>query len=99
LFVFCFAKARAARKIELVPNTAVSELNKLLVRKAAALPPEFGTIRTVTAIFGLSRTAIFRLIAQKKIISIHYKTRPTARKGVRLIDLSSVRTFLKSFVE
>jgi hypothetical protein len=66
------------------------------VRKAAALPPEWGTVRTVTAIFGLSRTEIFRLIAQKKLISVHYKTRAEARKGIPLIELNSVRSFLRS---
>jgi hypothetical protein len=63
------------------------------------LQPEYAPPRVVTQVFGLSRTELFRLIAQKKIVSIHYKTKPTARKGVRLIDLNSVRTFLKGFVE
>jgi hypothetical protein len=79
-----------------MPNKAVSELNDLLVRKAAALPPEWGKIATVTALFGLSRTEIFRLIAKKKIVSIHYKTEANARKGVRLVELGSVRDFLRS---
>jgi hypothetical protein len=65
-------------------------------RKAAALQPEWATIRTITALFGLSRTEIFRLIAKKKLVSIHYKTEETAAKGVRLVELNSVRDFLRS---
>jgi hypothetical protein len=79
-------------------NNAVSE-RPILVRKADVLPPEWGTVRTVTAIFGLSRTEIFRLIAEKKLVSIHYKTRAQARKGIRLIELGSVRSFLRGALQ
>ena len=80
-----------------MPNRAVTDLSQLLVR-AAELQPEWGTIRTVTALFGLSRTAQFRLITQRRIRSIH--VRPEGKqKGLRLIELSTVRAYLRSFAE
>jgi hypothetical protein len=69
------------------------------VFKTNVLSPEWATVRTVTAIFGLSRTEIFRLIAEKKLVSVHYRTRATARKGIRLIELESVRNFLRSALQ
>jgi len=71
------------------------ELNQLLA-KGAVLAPEYGTIRTATAVFGLSRTEFFRLIAQGKIHSVHY-LKKGARKGIRLIHFGSVRDYLESF--
>jgi hypothetical protein len=60
------------------------------------LQPEYGTVRTATALFGIPRTELFRLIAQDKIHSIHYR-KEGARKGVRLIDFGSVRAYLEVF--
>jgi hypothetical protein len=64
--------------------------------KDAPLQPEFATVRTTSALFGLSRTQIFRLLAEGQISSVHYK-QIGARKGVRLIELQSVRDHLRSF--
>jgi hypothetical protein len=62
------------------------------------LSPEFAHIRTVSAIFGLSRTEIFTLIADKKIRSILYKSKTATKNGKRLVDLSSVREYLRSLL-
>ena len=62
------------------------------------LPPEFAHVRTTSAIFGLSRTELFDLIAKGKIRSIHYKKNPASKKGIRLVDLSSVREYLRSLL-
>jgi hypothetical protein len=80
-----------------MPNRTVTNLSELLVR-AAELSPEWGTIRTVTALFGLSRTAQFKLIRQRRIRSIH--VRPEGKqKGLRLIELASVRDYFRTFAE
>jgi hypothetical protein len=77
------------------PIMARSELNSILI-KDALLQPEYGTIRTTSALFGISRTVIFRLLAEGQISAIHYKQAGTC-KGVRLVNLQSVRDHLQSF--
>ena len=76
-------------------NSSVRELNRLLVG-GAVLQPEYATVRTTTALFGVPRTELFRLIADDKVRSIHYR-KEGARKGVRLIHLGSLRTYLENF--
>jgi hypothetical protein len=56
--------------------------------------PEFATVRNTSALFGLSKTEIFDLIAKKKIQSIHYKKQAENKRGIRLIHLGSVREYL-----
>ena len=77
-------------------NSSVRELNRLLLVRGAVLQPEYGTVRTATALFRIPRTELFRLIAQDKIHSIHYR-KEGARKGVRLIDFGSLRAYLEAF--
>ena len=79
-----------------MPNSAVQELNRILFVRGVTLQPEYGTVRTAAALFGLPRTELFRLIALEKIASIHYK-KEGANKGVRLINLSSLRAYLETF--
>jgi hypothetical protein len=62
------------------------------------LQPEYATIRITTALFGIPRTELFRLIAEDKICSIHYRKKG-ARKGIRLIRLDSLRSYLSTFAE
>jgi hypothetical protein len=76
-------------------NSSVLELNRLLAGKAL-LQPEYANVRTTTALFGLSRTELFRLIAQDKIRSIHYR-KQGAKKGIQLIHLGSLRAYLETF--
>jgi hypothetical protein len=78
-------------------SSSVHELNRILAGKAL-LQPEYATIRTTTALFCIPRTELFRLIAEDKIRSIHYK-KAGAEKGVRLIHLGSLRAFLETFGE
>ena len=78
-------------------NSSVRELNRLLVG-GAVLQPEYATVRTTTALFGVPRTELFRLIAQDKIRSIHYR-KESAQRGVRLIHLGSLRAYLETFAK
>jgi len=80
-----------------VAKFSANELNRILIG-GAVLQPEYATIRTATALFGIPRTEFFRLIAEDKIRSIHYK-KEGAEKGVRLIHLGSLRTYLETFGE
>ena len=87
------------------PTAVKSAMSKLNIAEpnridlATPLEPEFASVRTVAQVFGISRTELFRLIAAKKIISIHYKTNPAARKGRRLIRLDSVRAYLQGLAD
>jgi hypothetical protein len=80
-----------------MPNSSISELNRILVG-GAVLQPEYATIRIATALFGIPRTELFRLIAEDKIRSVHY-TKKGAKKGIRLIRLDSLRAYLETFAE
>jgi hypothetical protein len=60
--------------------------------------PEFGSVRTASAIFGLSRTELFDLIARNRIRSLLYKKDPLQPRGVRLIDLVSLREYMRSLL-
>jgi hypothetical protein len=68
-----------------------------LAGTTATLQPEFATVRTATGVFGLSRTELWRLMDQNAIKWIHYKANPAAAKGVRLVDLASLRAYIQSF--
>jgi hypothetical protein len=80
-----------------MPNSAVTELNRILV-SGTILQPEYATVRITTALFGVPRTELFKLIAEDKIHSVHYKKKG-AKKGIRLIHLGSLRTYLETFAE
>lgn len=74
---------------------ADSGSNRILIKDAAMLP-EYATVRTTSSLFGLSRTVLYRLMAEGQISYIHYKQLGTS-KGVRLIALQSVRDYLQTF--
>jgi hypothetical protein len=74
---------------------ADSGSNRILI-KDAAMQPEYATIRTTSALFGLSRTVLYKLMAKGQISYIHYKQLGTS-KGLRLIALQSVRDHLQTF--
>jgi hypothetical protein len=74
-----------------------SELNRMGV-KDVLLQPEYASIRVTSALFGLSRTMIFKLLAENKIKSVHHKL-PGTQKGVHLVALESVRAHLRSLAE
>jgi hypothetical protein len=77
----------------------MSKRNLAERNRVTSLKPEFASVRTVAQLFGLSRTELFRLISAKKLVSIHYKTSPTASKGRRLILLDSVRAYLQGLAD
>ncbi len=56
---------------------------------------EFGRFPDLENRFGLKRSLSYQLIADGKIRSVALKKKG-ARSGVRLIDLGSVREFLRS---
>jgi hypothetical protein len=60
--------------------------------------PEYATIRGTSALFGLSRTELFDLIAKNKITSVHPIKETSKRKGIRLVELASVRRYLRSLL-
>jgi hypothetical protein len=77
-----------------MPNSAVNELDRLLVT-ALPLQREYAKVRTASEITDLSRTELFYLMKMGKIAFVHYR-RPGAEKGIRLIELNSLRAFLES---
>jgi hypothetical protein len=87
--------SRPDAKIHAVAKIHGSELNRISI-KDVVLQPEFATVRVTSALFGLSRTQLFKLMTEGKINAIHYK-QAGSKKGVRLIDLASVRQHLKTF--
>jgi hypothetical protein len=78
-------------------NSSVRELNKLLVR-GGVLQPEYAKVQVACMLFGIPRTAMFALIRgdNPKVNSIHFR-KPGAKKGVRLVQLSSLRAYIETF--
>lgn len=63
-------------------------------KSAAVLAvPEFADHHTARALFGLSRSYLYKLAAQRRIRSVCIR-RPGALKGRRLFDCASIRAFL-----
>jgi hypothetical protein len=69
-----------------------------VVPKLSGPSVEWYRINTCIAAFGLSRPALFRLIALDKIRSVHIK-QPGSQKGIRLINAESMRRYIASFEE
>jgi hypothetical protein len=67
--------------------------------RVAFLQPEYAPVKTAAIVFGLSRTELWRLMDEGQITWVHYKSNPTATKGVRLIKLSSLRDHIQSFAK
>ena len=65
---------------------------------AVSALPEFADHRTARALFGLSRSYLYRLAAERRIrsVSIH---KPGALKGRRLFDCASIRAFIQASAE
>jgi len=57
--------------------------------------PEFADHRTARALFGLSRSYLYKLTTERKIRSVSIR-KPGAIKGRRLFDCASIRAFLES---
>jgi len=56
----------------------------------------YGKPKTVIAIYDIPRYRLFELIKEKSFRSVLVK-RPGAKRGLRLIDLDSLETFLEKF--
>jgi hypothetical protein len=82
--------------MSIMPNSSTLDVHKTL-SGSAPLQPELVNVRTAEALFGLSRAELWRVMDSHKIDWIHYKTNPDAKKGIRLINLESLRTYLRSF--
>jgi hypothetical protein len=61
----------------------------------AGLPPEFGRIPDCHRLFGLKRGTLYNLLDDGKIRGVLLRVRGQ-KSGVRLIDLESVRSFIRS---
>jgi hypothetical protein len=59
------------------------------------LPPEFGRVADVTRHFGIKRGTAYNLLADGKIKGCLLRVRGKT-SGVRLIDMASVRTYIRS---
>ena len=68
------------------------------VEPGAAGSPEFIRVADARRMFGLARTYCYQLIKEGKIRSACIRKRG-AKTGVRLLDVSSVREFLRSQME
>ena len=56
--------------------------------------PEFGRLRDVHRLFGLTRGTVYNLLARGRIRGVNLRV--TGRKsGCRLIDLASVREYIR----
>ena len=64
----------------------------------ASSQPEFADHRTARALFGLSRSYLYRLAEERKIRSVSIR-KPGALKGRRLFDCASIRRFLASSMQ
>jgi hypothetical protein len=95
VLLFSLEKGEAGSKIGVMAKIHGSELHRISI-KDAVLQPEYATIRVTCALFGLSRTQIYKLLNAGSIDAIHYKETDN-QKGVRLVDLASVRQHLKTF--
>jgi hypothetical protein len=76
----------------------VSPPTNIGLKPAAEFRTEWYRVNACIQAFGLSRPALFRLIALNKIRSVHIK-QPGSQKGIRLINAASMREYIASFEE
>jgi hypothetical protein len=65
---------------------------------AGSIQPEWLRVNDAVTVFGLSRPHLFKAIFLDKVKSVHVK-RSGAKKGIRLIEVESLRNYLKTFAE
>jgi hypothetical protein len=65
---------------------------------AGVVQPEWLRVNDAVVVFGLSRPHLFRAILLDKVKSVHVK-RPGAKKGIRLIEVKSLRDYIRTFAE
>jgi hypothetical protein len=77
----------------------VSSYSKVVGLKiAGVVQPEWLRVNDAVTVFGLSRPHLFKAIFLDKVKSVHVK-RPGAKKGIRLIEVESLRDYIKGFAE
>lgn len=75
------------------------EFTTSLVQAArVASAPEFLDSEGVEACFGLKKSILFRLLAERKVRAVSIRKPGTAR-GKRLFDCASIRAFLNANVD
>jgi hypothetical protein len=62
----------------------------------SVVEPEWAKVSQAAWIFGLSRTGVFKLAA-RGAIRTKYVVQPGNHRGVRLVELASLRTYIESF--
>lgn len=65
---------------------------------AVSALPEFADHQTARKLFGLSRSYLYLLAAERKIRSVSIR-KPGALKGRRLFDCASIREFIQASAE
>jgi hypothetical protein len=62
----------------------------------SAFEPVYVKVSTAAFMFGLSRTRLFKLLAEGKI-KTRYVVQPGNNRGIRLVELASLRAYIESF--
>jgi len=73
-------------------------LNVHGLKTAGVIQPEWLRVNDAVMAFGLSRPHLFRAIVQDRVKSVHIKN-PGAKRGIRLIEVESLRDYIKTFAE
>jgi hypothetical protein len=70
--------------------------NFALLKEIADPQPVYLRVAMASHKYGLSRTRLFQLLAEGTLKS-RYVTRPGTKRGIRLIDASSLEAYINSF--
>ena len=81
-----------------MPNRSVSDITKILAGRPDILQPEYAPVKNCVVLFGLPRSELWRLMDEGLITWYHYR-RPGAEKGLRLIELASLRKYIRTFAK
>ena len=65
---------------------------------AGVVQPEWLRVNDAVVVFGLSRPHLFKAILLGQVKSVHIK-RSGAKKGIRLIEVESLRDYVRAFAE
>lgn len=76
-------------------NQTMTALTTAPQSATASALPEFAKHQTATALFGISRSALYSLAGEGRIKSVNLR-KPGNIRGARLFDCASIRAFLNS---
>ena len=68
------------------------------LKAIGVVQPEWLRVNDAVLVFGLSRPHLFKAIVQDRVKSVHIKN-PGAKKGIRLIEIQSLRNYINTFSE